>query len=214
VKAIRWTSIGISILTGMVLLSTAQRLDADEGPKIGFVDMNSLTESYKTYKQNSEEFSQFVQRRQELLRQRVMLTEIEWQELDDLQSKDPEKLSDEEKQRKTELESLSAQRGKELRELQGVSEPSAEQRRRRQELEQIARANRQRIRDLDAKLSDEIRKKKADLLNGLQTQIRNAVATVAKEKGLSLVLEKDLALYADDALDITKEVTDRLNAEQ
>ena len=49
------------------------------------------------------------------------------------------------------------------------------------------------------------------LLKELKAKIDEAIAQVAKEKGLAIVLERALLRYSIESLDITKDVLARLN---
>ena len=59
---------------------------------------------------------------------------------------------------------------------------------------------------------DELAKKEGDLLKPIEDTIRAKVDAIAKERGLGLVLNRQVAIYVADALDITAEVIKRCDA--
>jgi outer membrane protein len=56
---------------------------------------------------------------------------------------------------------------------------------------------------------DELAKKEAELLKPIEDSIRTKVEAIAKERGLQLVINRQVAVYASDAVDITAEVIKR-----
>lgn len=59
---------------------------------------------------------------------------------------------------------------------------------------------------------EDLARKEADLLKPIEDIIRKQVETVAKERQLTVVLSKQLAVYSADGLDITDEVIKRCDA--
>lgn len=59
---------------------------------------------------------------------------------------------------------------------------------------------------------DELAKKEGDLLKPIEDTIRAKVDAIAKERGLGLVLNRQVAIYVAEALDITAEVVKRCDA--
>lgn len=66
--------------------------------------------------------------------------------------------------------------------------------------------------------TQELQKKQVELSKPLQERILDAISTVAKKEGFTLVLDKsniaNVVLYADDALDITFKVLDFLKTKK
>lgn len=60
---------------------------------------------------------------------------------------------------------------------------------------------------------DELGKKEADLLKPIEDIIRAKVEAIAKERGFALVLNRQVAIYASDAVDITAEVIKRCDGQ-
>lgn len=61
--------------------------------------------------------------------------------------------------------------------------------------------------------AEDLAKKEAELLKPIETTIRGKVELVAKERGLVLVVNKQVAVYSAEALDITAEVIKRCDAQ-
>lgn len=59
---------------------------------------------------------------------------------------------------------------------------------------------------------DELARKEAELLKPIEDSIRTKVEAIAKERGLHLVVNRQVAVYASDAVDITAEVIKRCDA--
>lgn len=59
---------------------------------------------------------------------------------------------------------------------------------------------------------DELAKKEAELLKPIEDTIKTRVEAIAKERSLSLVLNRQVAIYVAEALDITAEVIKRCDA--
>jgi len=197
-----------------LLLGGVGTVNAEEGKlpaQVAYVDVNNLLENFKDYKEKNAGYKEFVKSRLIKRNQRIYLTEKEWAELDQLQAKDPAKLSDQEKARLHELETLSQTRDKELTDLQALREPTPAQVARRKELNEIVNKNRKKIDALNAKYDQEVKAKEQELLTALKERIRKAVEAVAQEKGLVLVVEKAMLLYGAKSLDITPLVLKRLN---
>ncbi len=61
--------------------------------------------------------------------------------------------------------------------------------------------------------AEDLAKKEAELLKPIETTIRGKVELVAKERGLVMVVNKQVAVYSAEALDITAEVIKRCDAQ-
>ncbi len=59
---------------------------------------------------------------------------------------------------------------------------------------------------------DDLAKKESDLLKPIEDTIKQKVEAIAKERGFSLVLSRQVTVYAADAFDITDEVIRRCDA--
>lgn len=91
-----------------------------------------------------------------------------------------------------------------------------------EELKQKATAFQEKVRkfeqdmvELDKKkreIVDELAKKEAELLKPIEDIIKTKVDAIAKERGLGLVLNRQVAIFVADALDITAEVIKRCDS--
>lgn len=88
-----------------------------------------------------------------------------------------------------------------------------------EELKQKAMAFQEQVRKLEQdakefdkrkrKIVDELAAKEGELLKPIEDNIKAKIDAIAKERGLSLVLSRQVAVYVSDALDITAEVIKR-----
>lgn len=88
-----------------------------------------------------------------------------------------------------------------------------------EELKQKAMAFQEQVRKLEQdakefdkrkrKIVDELAAKEGELLKPIEDNIKAKIDAIAKERGLSLVLSRQVAVYVNDALDITAEVIKR-----
>ncbi len=88
-----------------------------------------------------------------------------------------------------------------------------------EELKQKAMAFQEQVRKLEVdakdfdkrkrKIVDELAAKEGELLKPIEDNIKAKIDAIAKERGLSLVLSRQVAVYVNEALDITAEVIKR-----
>lgn len=177
----------------------------------GIVDEDRLQQQYKQFQEDLKALQAFQADLRQKIKERVLLTEDEWQELDTLESKAEKDLDAKQKERLAALRKMSGDRDKELTELQGIAEPNDAQKKRRQELENIGRTIRRKwenyVRVADKSATD----RKNELQDKLSQTVRDAVVQIATQRGLNLVIEKKRTIWSEKALDITEEVIKKLN---
>jgi outer membrane protein len=205
----RRSGIVVAVLSIAVGLS-APAVAADAPFTAGFVDVQEVFSKYeKTAKSNSEleAFGNQLDAQLKALAQHKLLDDAEVKELQQLVVKaDP---TDKDRERLAALDEKQKGLDKELIDLQAKKEPTAQESARLKELQDKSTA-------ADAaltKLSEEFEKQFGEKKNKLSEEIRNdilkAIEAVAKDKKLSLVLDKIAVLYG--GTDITEPVISRLN---
>jgi len=178
------------------------------------VDTNKIEANYQAFKQGQEEFRSYnteVERKLDLNRRLRLLEDKEAQEIKDLRALTV--LKPEQSSRLKELEGLSDSREQELVALQekGASLSPAENAR-QQNLLAIAAKRAPELTGEEKRLT-EARKIRYEALSSQFSQaLQEAVEKVAKEKGVSLVFNKDLVIWA--ALDLSDAVIAELNKPQ
>lgn len=133
---------------------------------------------------------------------------------EDARDKKKASLEKQEKDLQKRLKALTDKRNEimqKIQELQGKP-PGEELKQRAGALEADAKKFDQDSMDFEQskqKAVEDLGKKEADLLKPIETLMKTKIDAIAKEHGLSLVLNKQVAVYAADALDITAEVIKR-----
>ena len=70
------------------------------------------------------------------------------------------------------------------------------------------------LQDFDRKVRDELIKQRNQMLGEIQKDIDTIIADYAKEAGYDIILIKQTVLYASADLDLTAEITKRLNTKK
>ena len=70
------------------------------------------------------------------------------------------------------------------------------------------------LQDFDKKVRDDLIKQRNTMLGEIQKDIDGVISAYSKEAGYDIVLIKQTVLYAGNELDLTPEVTKRLNAKK
>lgn len=71
-------------------------------------------------------------------------------------------------------------------------------------------AREQKIVAFEQKMVDDIQKKRASLLEPIYKNVNDAIAAVAKEKGLQFVFDQQVLLFGEESLDVSAEVKAKL----
>ena len=215
-RAIVLAAIVLCIVASLVGAKADQEKSASAGLKVASVDVSRLLTDYKyavnttsdLQKKNDE-----LELRLRTIQQNFLLPEADQKTLADLavQQNTPNGLTAAQKQTQTKLQADSKAL---MDQYTGLQQKQVGQ------LTQQDKDNLQdftkRASDTDSRLRAMEQQGKGDLDKQLQTaqtkavtDIHDAVAKVAKEKGFSLVLRSDVAFYADN--DITDSVLTQLN---
>jgi Skp family chaperone for outer membrane proteins len=117
--------------------------------------------------------------------------------------------SDTEKKRIAELEAIGDSRKGEMSRLENTASPTDVQRKRFTELNSMHQQGEQNLAALTQDFESRLRTREDDLTKKALATIREAIAVVAKQKGLAVVFDSKFALYAQ--VDITADVAKQVN---
>jgi len=178
----------------------------------GVVDMNQVESQYEKMQELNQEFQDFQieqQRRLTQERKSCLLDDAERQEFKDTAAMGAP--TEERTQRLAELEKLANDREEKLLDLREKEDLTEEE---QAEMKRLNALYERRMRDL-ASLQNELQMsvlaKRDELSNLIETNVSQAIESVAEEQELSLVLRKDAVLHG--GVDLTEAVVTKLNGE-
>ena len=178
---------------------------------LAVVDMDKVFAGYEAYKQASEQFRSFaleVERQVEMNRRLRLLEDNEVQELKDLRA--AAVLTPEQKMRLQQLEGLSDAREQEYNTLnQKTSALTPEESARMEALVKLAAKRAQMVAAEERRLTQARQKKNEEMSTPFDSAVRSALEKVAKQHRVSMILTKEVVLWA--ALDLTEEILAELN---
>lgn len=201
----------VAVMLAAVLIAPAHAADAPGS--IGMVDVAAVFQGYERTTKSNGELEAF---RSQLVKQLETLSE--YRLLDDNESKELADLvrkpnpTEADKQKISALQEREKALDKELKELQAKKEPTEQEKARLKELQdRTAKAD-----DNIAKLKDESEQqfdvKKNDLSEQIRADILKAIETVAKDKKLTVVVDKMAVLFG--GTDVTDSVMEKLNGKK
>ncbi len=176
---------------------------------VGFVDVQDVFKGYdKTVKSNAEldALSKQLVAKLQAMEENMLLPESDLQELVVLRTKAD--LTDVEKTRLKALQDREITLDKELAELSVKKEPTAQEQARMKELQARktqSKENANKVRDESEK---SFQAKSKELSAGIREDIVKAIEAVAKDKKLTVVIDKEAVLFG--GLDLTKDVLSKL----
>lgn len=186
-------------------------LAQERAPRLGVVDMSKVFDGYKQFQESEKTYQEFMRARQAEFVERTSLRLLGEDELKEYQNlKAVIAPSDEQKQRMEQLKEMARTRDMELKGLQVVSNPTEENKRRTAELQELARKRDDELSQLQKRMGEEISQRNKELSDNLNHQIETALAAVAKDKQIDVVLTKEVVLYG--GRDLTPDLLTKLNA--
>lgn len=206
-----WRTLVLSAVAVFVALSLAASGQGGKaGPTFAIVDSQRIVKDYKARERAESDLravnDRFMQR---LARRDSMpfLTEAEHATLDQLS----EKVSpaDADKQKIDELTKKGQQQVADLQALRQKKELTADEKTRLADAEQALNKAQERLASMREELSTQFKDMDSKATDELRTQIRAAVTKVAEQKGVSIVFDSGVALYA--GTDLTTPVLAELN---
>ncbi|MCS6949042.1 MAG: OmpH family outer membrane protein [Armatimonadota bacterium] len=176
----------------------------------GVVDLKRVVDEYEQRKVLEGQLQQIRDQMRAKLQWRannLLLEEAEIAEYEQLSSiTNP---TDQQRQRLQQIEQKSQQLNRELSELRQKNPPSEQEVQRINQLTAIENRNKEALLQRQEQFEQELNTRREEMINQMLQEIRKAVAAIAQEKGLSVVFDSAMVLYA--ANDITSDVIRRLN---
>jgi Skp family chaperone for outer membrane proteins len=183
---------------------------AQSAPTFGSVDLQKVVAGSTRKAQLDQQITDLKEKLEAQFKQQVaspMLSAANQQELGTLLSKTAP--TDADKARVTELQAMSQKDSDELTSLQQVKAPTADQTARLGTLTKEQQDGQQVLQGVADSYNAQVQATNDKLAAQLQDTVRQAVAAVAQQKGLSVVFDSGVAYYT--ANDITDEVAKRLS---
>jgi Skp family chaperone for outer membrane proteins len=184
---------------------------AAPAPTIGVVDMDRISREYKAMQELNRQFQDFQKQQEAQLERRKrigMLNDQEEREyLDTVEMGAPTDARD---RRIAELERLSDERSRRRLALREKKDLTPEEEAERAQLEEIYNKRMDELVALQSDLQKTVYAKYDELSKIVTDSVDAAVKQVAQEKGLALILRKEIVLFG--GLDITEDVLAKLNA--
>jgi Skp family chaperone for outer membrane proteins len=202
VKKMKKLFITIALFCLTLLLPKAQ---AEE---IGYVDMQRVLNEFTHADEAQKQLQDYANSLQEIVNRHLsnyMLTSQEREELKQLIAKP--NLTDSEKKRLQELETLASDRQKELQNLENLQNPTDAQKQRLSELQTLRQTA---SKDIDAvvqEYNNQINQKRQEILSKLDKDIRARL----QKLGISVKENEDLGVYIDQAIRRTIEQVAKAN---
>jgi len=206
----------LALFIGALVGSSAFAAETKPAAAFGTVDVEKAFDNYEKKQQLDQELVKFVDQLDQKLamrRDNRLLTPAEFDQLAGLKAK--EKPTADDTKKIEELIASSKQREQELQALQQKPDTTEAEKTRLKELTDQGNKNDQLLKDEIGKYQEEITNRQIELSRQIMQEVEAAVASVAKEKGLTLVFNKSAAgepgLIIYSNVDITDEVLKKLN---
>jgi len=215
-----WTAAGcvaalvVAGTLGAALPGSAQKggSKAKTESTIGFVDLSEVTDKIKetaewqtNVKKFRDEQAKF-QNEIEQMNNLRFLSPAELQELETLRAKT--QVSDGEKARINALTERSAQLDGEYQRIAMVEKPTEEQKKRLDELTAMRQNASVKVQEAVELKGQALQKMEGEMLEAMQSRILKVVEQIAKNEGLSVVLDRQAILYGGQ--DLTQDVAKKL----
>jgi Skp family chaperone for outer membrane proteins len=171
--------------------------------------MDDVLKDYKAYQDAEAEFRDFAAGRDAEIQERVALRLLTPDELKEYQNLQAVVAPSEEQKRKMEqLRAVAQARESELKALAALSNPTDDEKKRLADLQELAAKSAPEIQELRTRAREEVNARNKELSDKIERTIQQALAAVAKDKRLDLVLDKQLVLWG--GVDITADLKAKL----
>jgi len=205
----RFFGLGLATVVVVSVLA-APVLAADAPMTIGYVDVPTVFDGYEKTKKSKAELEAFgrdLDQQLQTLAAVKLLDDNERNELKQLAAKaNP---TDKDKERIKALQDRETQLAKELADLAAKKEPTEQEKARLKELQDRSAKAEEDLAQMGAESEKQFNAKRDDMTKAIRDDILKAISEVAKQKGLSVVVDKMAVLYG--GTDITQAVLDKLN---
>ncbi len=209
------TTVIVMAIIIMCAVGMAIAADAKAAMQFGTVDIEKAYAGYQKSAQIKEELKNAYDKanlKLDLMKANKLLTPEEIAELVELSTKDKQTEAD--KARINALLDISKKRDQEMQTLEQKQDATDAEKARLQQLIEQRKNSEEAYKKSFESLQKELNNKENELLGAAKKDIVDAVAAVAKEKGISIVFNRSIGL-ADfiiySAVDITDDVIKKLN---
>ncbi len=185
---------------------------ADSPQNVGVVDLAKVYRDaprVKQYKEELDKQTEYLGKQLEIRSQNLMLDENQVKELIDLKLKAAASLTDKDKARISELESIEKALDAEFKQLQGTAQLDEAQKTRLKQLQELQRNSKTAGEALEKDYNARLQTKAIELDEKARTDIQESVNKVAGAKKLDMVYAKDAVLFG--GIDITDDVVNNLD---
>lgn len=200
----------LPLLVSAVLAVAAPGARADSGPSFGSIDLGKVQTGYTKRADLEKSIQDLADRLQLAIKTQStsdMLSLAQQKQLGDLLAKPNP--TDADRSAETTLQNQSRADASELATLQQKQNLSDTERGRLDVLTKEQQAGKAAIEQVNSDYSDQVRQQQDKVSAQFTDLVRQAIAAVAKDKGLSVVFDSSVAVYT--ANDITDDVLKRLN---
>lgn len=204
----------IGLALGMLISNVALAAPADT-LNIASIDLDKVFDGYQKKTKLEEDLrsqARLIEQQLKLRDDNKLLTDDEFKQLAELQAKASPSAAD--KQNIERLLALSKERDQAFQTLQQKTELTDTEKAQLAEFQNRIKAVRAALQEELSKKDEELRNRQVELSKQIYTDIENVVAAIAKEKGLTLVLNKaanNIPFVIFAKVDITEETLKRLN---
>lgn len=201
-----------SIVLCIVFAVSASGQDKKSGTVFATVDFQKISNEYKAKQAVETDLANMQARFQGRLTRRAempCLSEEDHVQLDALREKDSTAQTADDKKKIADFETRGGKLSEELQSLRQKKELTDAEKKRLQELEAALVRTQQRYAALKEELEGKIREYGVSKSEALMKEIRAAIAKVAEQRGVAIVFNSEVALYA--GVDITQSVLGELN---
>lgn len=197
-------------LTGTVAAVPVRAADAPAASTFGSVDVQKVLAGYTKKATYDDQINQLNARLQAYMQQQSsspMLSKADQDQLGALLAKPSP--TDQDKVTISQLQQKSTQAVQELAALQQKPNPTDADKARLAQLQQMQDAGKQALDDTYKGYQDQVQAANAALSQKLSDEVKAAITDVAKQRGLAVVFDAQVAIYTTN--DITDDVVKRLN---
>ena len=210
----------LALMVGVAgsLVPTASAQEAAAPLKIGFVDLDAISDQYQALLTRQQELRDWARAKAEYisaLNDFVFLSKESFDEVVAIYELPKATWTDAQKAREAELRVVAE--GKEKSHLELLSKPqrTPEEDDKFKSMQETIDARRADINKLATQIEQEYLSKRSDAQMSLVTAVKGIIEKVSKEQGYDLVVDKALVFYAaENITDLTPAVLAELNKEQ
>lgn len=187
-----------------------------QAPKLAIVDMDAISQQYKELADQQTELQKWVSERRAFLaamQDFMFVSSEEFQEVGRLYQTPQEQWTEEQKKRESELRKIAEDNERKFLDLQAKPSRTAEEQNAYSTLRDTYQARDRDLAAVSRAFDDELRGRRGEVENRLSGNVRQVIAKIGEEQGLTAVFDKAIVFYfSAEVKDITEDVIKALNA--